>query len=48
MRFAMLELLTVLTTLTQKVDCELLSDPDLDMAITLRPSEDIRMRVHKR
>jgi len=50
MRFAMLELLTVLPTLTQQIEFDLLSDPDpdLEMAITLRPSEDIRMRVHKR
>lgn len=50
MRFAMLELKTVLPTLLQQVDFELLSDPDpdLDMAITLRPSEDIRVRVHRR
>ena len=49
-RFVMLELQSVLPTLTQQIDFELLSDPDpdLDMAITLRPSEDVRMRIHKR
>jgi cytochrome P450 len=50
MRFAMLELKTVLATLAQQVDFELRSDPapDLDMGITLRPSDDVRMRVHAR
>ncbi|MFB6207127.1 MAG: cytochrome P450 [Haloglomus sp.] len=50
MRFAMLELKTVLPTLLQQVEFDLLSDPDpeLDMALTLRPAEDVRMRVGKR
>jgi cytochrome P450 len=50
MRFAMLELRTVLATVLRRVEFELLSDPDpeLSMATTLRPAEDIRARVHKR
>ena len=50
MRFAMLELKTMLPTIAQSVEFELLSDPDpdLDMATTLRPADDIRMRVSKR
>lgn len=50
MRFAMLELKTILPTIAQRVEFELLSDPDpeLDMATTLRPAEDIRMRVTTR
>lgn len=50
MRFAMLELKTILPTVAQSIEFELLSDPDpeLDMATTLRPAEDIRMRVSKR
>lgn len=49
MRFAMLELKTILPTVAQSTEFELLSDPDpeLDMATTLRPAEDIRMRVSK-
>jgi len=47
MRFAMLELKTILPTIAQRVEFELLSDPEpeLEMATTLRPAEDIRMRV---
>jgi cytochrome P450 len=50
MRFAMLELKTVIPTVARQVDFELLSDPDpeFDMATTLRPSEDVRVRVQKR
>jgi len=50
MRFAMLELKTVLPTVTQSVEFELVSDPDpeLEMATTLRPAEDVRVRVSKR
>ncbi|MFC6823797.1 cytochrome P450 [Halopelagius fulvigenes] len=50
MRFAMLELKTILPIVAQSTEFELLSDPDpeLDMATTLRPAEDIRMRVSKR
>ena len=50
MRFAMLELKTIIPTVAQRVAFELLSDPDpeLDMATTLRPAEDIRMRVSLR
>jgi len=50
MRFAMLELQTVLPTLLQQVEFDLLSDPDpeLDMAVTMRPAEAVRMRVRKR
>ena len=50
MRFAMLELKTVIPTVARQVDFELLSDPDpeFDMATTLRPSEDVRVRVEKR
>ena len=49
MRFAMLELKTILPTVAQSAEFELLSDPDpeLDMATTLRPTEDIRVRVSK-
>jgi cytochrome P450 len=49
MRFAMLELKTVLPTLLQQVGFDLVSDPDpeLDMAVTMRPAEDVRMRVRK-
>ncbi|RDI70543.1 cytochrome P450 [Halopelagius longus] len=49
MRFAMLELKIVLAIVAQSVEFELLSDPEpeLDMATTLRPAEDIRMRVSK-
>jgi cytochrome P450 len=50
MRFAMLELRTVLPTVLQRVGFDLLSspDPDLDMAVTLRPAEPVRARVRKR
>jgi cytochrome P450 len=50
MRFAMQELKTVVPTLLQRVEFELVSDPDpdLDMALTLRPSEPVRARVRHR
>jgi cytochrome P450 len=50
MRFAMLELKTVLPTVAQAVEFDLLSDPnpDLEMATTLRPAEAIRVRVAER
>jgi len=50
MRFAMLELKTVVPTVAQAVDLDLLSDPepDLEMAATLRPERDVRVRVSKR
>jgi cytochrome P450 len=50
MRFAMLELKTVLPTVLQRAAFDLRSspEPELDMAVTLRPEEDIRMRVRKR
>lgn len=50
MRFALLELKLVLPTVARSVEFELLSDPDpeLDMATTLRPAEDIRVKVSKR
>jgi len=50
MRFAMLELQTVIPTIAQQVEFELLSDPDpdVDFATTLRPAADVRVRVHRR
>jgi len=47
MRFAMLELRTILPILTQAAEFDLLSspDPELDMATTLQPAEDVRARV---
>ena len=50
MRFAMLELRTVVATVARSVEFELRSDPDpeLEMASTLRPAEDVRVRVSKR
>ncbi|QLD90166.1 cytochrome P450 [Natronomonas salina] len=50
MRFAMLELQTVLPTVLQRVEFDLLSDPDpeLDMAITLHTEEPVRARVRTR
>jgi cytochrome P450 len=49
MRFAMLELKTVLPTVLQRVDLDLLSDPEpeLDMAVTMRPADPVRMRVRR-
>ncbi|WEL20913.1 cytochrome P450 [Halorhabdus sp. BNX81] len=50
MRFAMQELKTVLPTVLQRADFELLLDPDpeFSMGATLRPAEDVRVRVRKR
>ncbi|WP_254837684.1 cytochrome P450 [Natronomonas marina] len=50
MRFAMQELKTVVPTVLQRVEFELVSDPDpeLDMAITLRPSDPVRATVRER
>jgi cytochrome P450 len=50
MRFAMLELKTVLPILTRAAEFELLSDPDpeLEMATTLRPADPVRVRVSRR
>ena len=50
MRFAMLELKTVLPTIAQQVEFELLSDPDpeFSMGATLQPADDVRVRVHDR
>jgi cytochrome P450 len=50
MRFADLELKTVLPTIAQHVEFELLSDPEpaFSMGATLRPAEDVRVRVHRR
>jgi cytochrome P450 len=50
MRFAMLELKTVLPVVAQAVEFDLRSDPDpeLEMATTLRPAEEIRVRVSER
>lgn len=49
MRFAMMELKHVVATIAQRVDFELLSDPDpaVQQEITLQPTEDVRARVHK-
>ncbi len=50
MRFAMLELQLVLATLLQRVDVELLSDPDPDLHAggLLRPERDVAVRVRTR
>jgi cytochrome P450 len=50
MRFATMELKSVIPTVAQRVDLELLSDPDPSFAwgTTLRPSGDVRVRVHER
>ncbi|MFB6148320.1 MAG: cytochrome P450 [Halobacteriales archaeon] len=50
MRFAMMELKTMIATMAQRVDFELCSDPEpsVRMAATLRPASDIEMRVRKR
>ena len=49
MRFAMLELKTILPTVLQSVEFELLSDPtpEFQMGATLRPADPVRVRVHK-
>jgi cytochrome P450 len=50
MRFAMMELKCVLSTVAQRVEFELLSDPDpeFSLGVTLRPKNDVRVRVHER
>ena len=50
MRFATLELKLFLATLVQRVEFDLVSEPDLSFepAATLQPSEPIRVRVGKR
>jgi cytochrome P450 len=50
MRFAMMELKHVIPTVARHVRFELLSDPepDIELGMTLKPTEDIRMRVHRR
>ena len=50
MRFAMTELKHLVPTIAQRVDFELLSDPDPDLSasVTLRPAEPVEMRVRKR
>jgi cytochrome P450 len=50
MRFAMTELKTMLPAILQRVDLELLSDPDpdLSMGVTLRPDDPVRMQVSRR
>jgi len=49
MHFAMMELKHVIPIIARRVDLELLSspDPEVNMELTLQPSEDIRMRVHE-
>ncbi|WP_252699170.1 cytochrome P450 [Natronosalvus vescus] len=50
MRFAMLELKVVLTTLLQRFDLELVSDPDLALSpgATLQPADDVHVRLTER
>ncbi len=50
MRFARMELKTVLPVLLQSAEFELLSDPDPEMSIgaTLQPTEPVEVRVRKR
>ncbi len=50
MRFAMLELKTVLPTVLQRAEFDLVSDPepDLSMGTTLRPASDVTVRVRRR
>ena len=50
MRFARLELQLVLAILLRRFDIELVSDPDIafDPGMTLRPADDIRVRIHER
>ncbi len=49
MRFAMQELKTVVPTVLQRVEFDLVSDPDpdLDHAVTLQPADPVRARVTK-
>ena len=48
--FAMMELKHIIPTLARNVEFELVSspDPDINMELTLQPSEDVRMIAHKR
>jgi cytochrome P450 len=49
MHFAMMELKHIIPIIARRVEFELLSspDPEVNMELTLQPSEDVRMRVHK-
>jgi cytochrome P450 len=49
MHFAMMELKHIIPIIAQSVDLELLSSPqpEVNMELTLQPSEDVRMRVRK-
>ncbi len=49
MHFAMMELKHIVPIVARRVDFELLSSPqpEINMELTLQPSEDVRMRVHK-
>jgi len=49
MHFAMMELKHIIPRLARNVEFELLSSPrpEINMELTLQPSEDVRMRVHK-
>jgi cytochrome P450 len=50
MRFAMMELKLVLPTLLRRVEPELVSDPDPELApgATLHPADDVEVRMHER
>ncbi|MFB6300300.1 MAG: cytochrome P450 [Halobacteriales archaeon] len=50
MRFAMMELKTMIATMAQRVEFELCSDPEpsVRMGATLKPTSDIEMRIQKR
>ncbi|MFC7135340.1 MULTISPECIES: cytochrome P450 [Salinibaculum] len=50
MHFAMMELKHILPIIARRVELDLLSSPqpDVNMELTLQPSDDVRMRVHKR
>ena len=50
MRFAMTELKHLVPTIAQRVDFDLLSDPEPERqaSVTLRPAESVEMRVRKR
>ena len=50
MHFAMMELKHILPIIARRVEFELVSspEPEVNMELTLQPSEDVRMRVHKR
>jgi cytochrome P450 len=49
MHFAMMELKHIIPIVARRVDFELLSSPqpEINMELTLQPSEDVRVRVHK-